>query len=81
MKKLKLGWVGSGFVGQVAHLVNYVQLPEVEIVGLAELRQQLGRNVCQKFNINAQFGDHISLIENCSSFTFSAVALPSVKIS
>ena len=65
MKKLKLGWVGSGFVGQVAHLANYVQLPEVEIVGLAELRQKLGRDVCQKFNIKAQYSDHISLIEHC----------------
>ena len=65
MKKLKLGWVGSGFVGQVAHLVNYVQIPEVEIVGLAELRPRLGRDVCQKYNIKEQYDNHISLIENC----------------
>jgi len=65
MKKLKLGWVGSGFIGQVAHLCNYVQIPEVEIVGLAELRPKLGRYVSQRYEIPAQYDNHIALIENC----------------
>ncbi len=51
MRKLKLGWVGSGFVGQVAHLVNYVEFPNVEIVGLAELRPKLGDRACRKYGI------------------------------
>ena len=30
----RIGWIGSGFVGQVAHLTNYVEIPEVEIICL-----------------------------------------------
>ena len=36
-KKLKLDWVGSSFIGQVAHLSNYIEIPNVEILALAEL--------------------------------------------
>lgn len=63
-KKLKLGWVGSGFVGQVAHLRNYVELPNVEIVGLAELRPTLGDLACKKYGIPKYYPDHRALLED-----------------
>ena len=61
--KVRIGWIGSGFVGQVAHLANYVELPEVEIVGLAELRPQLGSLACRKYGIPKYFNHHVSLLE------------------
>jgi len=61
-KKIRIGWVGSGFVGQVAHLASYVEMPEIEIVGLAELRPQLGKLVCKKFDIPEFYDNHLSLI-------------------
>ena len=64
MRKLKLGWVGSGFVGQVAHLMNYVELPNVEIVGLAELRPKLGDLACKKYGISRYYPDHKALLED-----------------
>jgi predicted dehydrogenase len=63
-KKLKLGWVGSGFIGQVAHLANYVELPNVEIIGLAELRPKLGELVCRKYGISRYYPDHRALLED-----------------
>lgn len=62
-KKLRLGWIGSGFVGQVAHLVNYSEIPNVEITGLAELRPELGQLVCEKYGIPNYFKDHKSLLD------------------
>ena len=62
--KLKLGWVGSGFIGQVAHLTNYVELPNVEIVGLAELRPKLGKLVCRKYGIPRYYPDHKALLDD-----------------
>ena len=44
-KKLNIGWIGSGFVGQVAHLFSYSQIPNINLVALAELRQDLGKRV------------------------------------
>ena len=61
---MKLGWVGSGFIGQVAHLSNYVELPDVEIVGLAELRPKLGDLVCRKYGIPRYYPDHRALLED-----------------
>ena len=51
-------------MGQVAHLVNYVEIPEVEIVGLAELRPQLGKMACRKYGIPEYYDSHLSLLEN-----------------
>ena len=64
MRKLKLGWVGSGFIGQVAHLANYVELPDVEIVALAELRPKLGALACRKYGIQRYYPDHRDLLED-----------------
>ena len=63
-KKLKLGWVGSGFIGQVAHLSNYVELPDVDIVGLGELRPKLGAIACKKYGIPRYYKDHNALLED-----------------
>ena len=63
-KKLKLGWVGSGFIGQVAHLTNYVELPDVEIVALGELRPKLGDLACKKYRISRYYPDHSALLED-----------------
>ena len=63
-KKIKIGWVGSGFVGQVVHLVNFAYLNNVEIFDLAELRQKLGRAVCQKYDIPNYYKNHHELMNN-----------------
>lgn len=60
--KLKIGWIGAGFVGQVAHLVNYADFHHVEIVGLAELRPKLGRAVSQKYGIKNLYTNHTELV-------------------
>ncbi len=63
-KKIKLGWVGSGFVGQVAHLNSYTSLKDIEIVGLAELRPKLGQKICKKYSIKNYYRNHLDLIKN-----------------
>ena len=35
---LRIGMVGCGFIGQVAHLQNYMNISECRIVALAEPR-------------------------------------------
>ena len=60
---VRIGWVGAGFVGQVAHLANYVDLPGVEVVALAERRPELGAKVCRRWGIAQLFGDHRELLD------------------
>ena len=64
MSKLKIGWVGSGFVGQVAHMVNYAEMADAEIVALAELRPELGRAVCRRYDIPRFYASHKALLED-----------------
>ncbi|MDC1296502.1 Gfo/Idh/MocA family oxidoreductase [Alphaproteobacteria bacterium] len=64
MKKLNIGWVGSGFVGQLAHLQNYINNPNVNIIALAELRPILGQNVCNKFGIKNLYNNHLELMKH-----------------
>ena len=47
-KIIKVGWIGSGFVGQVAHLNLYEDINDAKIVALSELRQSLGKKLLKK---------------------------------
>ncbi|HEY3289655.1 MAG TPA: Gfo/Idh/MocA family oxidoreductase [Anaerolineae bacterium] len=56
-KKVRLGFVGVGNMGQCAHLKNYVTLPDCEVVAVAELRPDLARRVAQKYAIPHVYAD------------------------
>lgn len=62
--KVKIGWVGAGFIGQVAHLANYTEISGAEIVALAELRPKLGELVCQRHGIPRYYRNHTALLED-----------------
>ena len=57
-KKIRLAWIGSGFVGQVAHLSSFSSIPGVEIVALSELREKLGKKNCKRFGIKKFYRDY-----------------------
>ena len=50
-KRLRVGFVGVGSMGQMAHLRNYVLLPECEVVAVAELRKNTGQAVARRYGI------------------------------
>ncbi len=61
---LRIGWVGAGFIGQVAHMVNYRHIPDARIVALAELRPRLGEQVCSAYGIARRYDHHKQLLED-----------------
>ena len=64
-KKIKLSFVGSGFVGQMAHLENYFSLQESVILdSLAEVRSELSQQASKEYNIEHLFSNHKELILN-----------------
>ena len=73
MKKINIGWIGSGFVGQVAHLNNFSSLKNVKIVGLDELRTKLGQIACDKFNII--YSDKNSYQSFCKNSQLASLSL------
>ena len=52
MNRVRVGFVGTGSMGQVAHLQNYLRLgDDVEIVALAEPRQELAQAVAARAGV------------------------------
>lgn len=64
MKKVRLGFVGAGFMGQVAHLSNYAVLDECEVVALAEPRKKLAQRVAERYGIEEIYNNHKELLKN-----------------
>ncbi|QGQ94558.1 gfo/Idh/MocA family oxidoreductase [Paenibacillus psychroresistens] len=62
-RKLKLGFVGTGGMGQMAHLSNYAVLKEeCEVVAIAEPRPQLAQTVAARYGIPQVFSSHEELL-------------------
>lgn len=64
MKKIKLGFVGAGFNGQLIHISNYYKINICELVAIAEPRPKLRNLVAKKYNIKHQYSNHLDLIKN-----------------
>lgn len=63
-KNVRLGFVGTGFMGQRAHLINYVNLPDCEVVALAEPREKMAKEVAKRFGVKEIYKDHHELLKN-----------------
>jgi len=63
MDKVKIGFVGAGKMGQCAHLRNYVNLPDCEVVAIAELRPGLAQEVAKRFDVPRVYKDHREMLK------------------
>jgi predicted dehydrogenase len=59
---IRLGYVGCGFMAQKVHLPNFAGLPGCALVALAEVRQELGRRVQQRWAIPKLYPDHTAML-------------------
>ena len=57
-KRLRIGFVGVGGMGQCAHLKNYAVLDECEVAALAELRPDVRQKVAERYGVPKAYGDH-----------------------
>ena len=62
MDKVRIGFVGAGAMGQMAHLRNYVNIQECQVVALAEIRRDTGKLVAQRYGIAKVYGDHKAML-------------------
>src|SRR4051794_22294719 len=62
MSKVRLGYVGCGFMAQKVHLPNFSSLPDCELLALAEVRQDLGQKVQARFGIPKLYADHRAML-------------------
>lgn len=65
MAKPRIGFVGTGFMGQCAHLQNYVHLEEMcDVAAIAEVRPELGRQVAARYGVERVYTNHAQMLEN-----------------
>ena len=64
MKKIRLGYVGCGFMAQKVHIPNFSTIPGCELIALAEVRQELGRAVQARFGIPKLYADHRAMLDD-----------------
>jgi len=62
MRKIRLGYVGCGFMAQKVHIPNLCSIPDCELIALAELRQELGRKVQARFGIPRLYPNHQAML-------------------
>src|SRR6266511_5825869 len=63
--KLRIGFVGAGFMGQLAHIRSYALLrEECELVALAEPRQRTAELVAARYGIGRVYRDHRELLDS-----------------
>ena len=60
--KVRIGYVGCGFMAQKVHLPNFLSIPECEVVALAEVRPELGKTVQARLGIPALYADHQAML-------------------
>jgi predicted dehydrogenase len=63
MKKTKVGFIGCGYMGQLAHIANYAQLENVEMAALAEGRRKTAEAVAGRYGIRKLYADHGEMLE------------------
>ncbi len=63
MDKVRIGFVGVGAMGQMAHLRNYADLPDCEVVAIAELRPETAELVARRYGIAKVYRDHRAMLE------------------
>ena len=61
-RKVRIGFVGVGGMGQCAHLRNYVSVPGCEVVAVAELRERTGRRVAERYGVPRWYPDHREML-------------------
>jgi len=61
-KKVRIGFVGVGGMGQAAHLRNYVMTPECEVVALAEVKPELARAVAARWGVPKVYASHADML-------------------
>ena len=64
-RKVKIGFIGVGHMGQLAHLQNYVELRDhCEIVSLCDVRINQATQLATKYNIPHVTADYKELLAN-----------------
>lgn len=58
IQPVRFAYVGCGFLAQSVHIPNFAALPDCRFVALAEVREELGREVAERYRIPKVYRSH-----------------------
>ena len=61
-KKIRIGFVGVGGMGQMAHLKNYAALPDCEVTAIAEVKQDQAQRVAARYGVPKIYANHEEML-------------------
>ncbi|MBT5712259.1 Gfo/Idh/MocA family oxidoreductase [Candidatus Poribacteria bacterium] len=61
-KKVRIGFIGAGYMGQNAHIANYAKIDDCELVALAEGRPETARAVADRYGIQTVYPSHHEML-------------------
>ncbi len=64
MDRIRIGYVGCGYMAQKVHIPNFHAIPDCELLALAEVRQELGRQVQARYRIPKLYPDHAAMLSD-----------------
>ena len=62
-RRIRIGVIGAGRVGQIAHIAQYAGMPDLD-VAIADLRPQLAAEAAAAFGVAEVFADHHALLQS-----------------
>lgn len=60
-RRIRLGYVGCGFMAQKVHLPNFAAIPDCELMAIAEVRPRLRERVADRYRIPRRYENHEQL--------------------
>jgi len=87
-EKIKLGFIGCGFMGQCVHLPSFKRAENAEIVAISDLRTKLAKAVADRWKIEKIYASHIEMVEDkeidaivqiTNKFVHAPVAIDALK--
>lgn len=84
--EVRIGFIGVGGMGQMAHLRNYVTTAGCEVVAICELRRKTAEEVARRYGIPRVYADYVTMLDRedldgvvaCQPFDRHAVLLPDI---
>lgn len=64
MTKLNIGMIGAGFIGQLAHLMNFIEVPNCKVQAVAEYKPELRKKVAARYDIPKTYATHTELLQD-----------------
>ena len=62
-KKVRIGFVGVGDMGQCAHLKDYDTVPDCEVVAIAGLRKDVATKIAARYGVGSVYKTHQEMIK------------------